>query len=360
MPIPVCWTVDSINRPPHLPVAVGPWRCDTPHDLEHTRIVMQDKFYSVADAERDLARVLSRAPEGAVSGAWTTTVQAGVSSSNGGYVDTRGVFVEDVGEPSEQASDAICAAVERLKAEGDLPLWNMATVRWHGKDGQVDVTTGFDPDIVPRGPNDPIYERAAAARRRFWQEVGGAEPDYLAESTGANVYGQTKWFGPHRRVLLARRPTSVLLATDGLSTPWAGVPTKENGVECEICIELANPGHTFDRGLQGLRPWVDLLFAMGDVIADGYRIARDIEENGPVACFKLGAEYAPAVRIVLSLDEAAAVTPARMNGLPFGPALLLTATPVTEADLVALDLSGERSAEVARFALHWHAAHNGA
>ena len=79
-----------------------------------------------------------------------------------------------------------------------------------------------------------------------------------------------------------------------------------------------------------------------------------------MACFKLGAEYTPAVRIVLSLDEAAAVTPARINGLPFGPALLLTATPVTEADLMALDLSGEPSAEVARFALNGHAAHNGA
>ena len=44
--------------------------------------------YTLKDAERDLQAILDRAPPGAVGGEWeSTTMQAGHSSSSGGYRD---------------------------------------------------------------------------------------------------------------------------------------------------------------------------------------------------------------------------------------------------------------------------------
>lgn len=299
--------------------------------------------YTLKDAERELQPILDRAPPGAVAGDWdTTTMQAGHSSSSGGYRDADG---DVVSRPDGDPHDEIVDVVEKLET-GIAERFNTVHIRWTKAalpfmKGKVTVDIRFDARIVPRGTDDPIYAAAAKARRAYWQSRGDVDEGFAAERAEANVYGQTKWFNPHRRVLHIRAGGQDLLATDGLSTPWAGISDEENGVECEVVL-------AFDAGrldAEGLRLWADLMVGVGDLVADGYGVARDVETHGAIVFCRTGESYLPLSRIVLSrTDETIA-------GLPFGAVPLIRATAVTEEEIAGLDPEEDWGATAAREAL---------
>jgi hypothetical protein len=180
----------------------------------------------------------------------------------------------------------------------------------------------FDPVIVPRAPDDPVYEQAAAARREYWQRYGDLAPDPAAERGTPNTYGQTKWFGPHRRVLRVNRPGSILLATDGLSTPWAGVADRVNGVECELVLEWPERMNA-----EQLQAWADLMISLGDRVADRYRVARDVQTHRALLFSGLSAEFKPMSFVIFSSLGA------EITGLSFGPVPLIRVTPVREDEM---------------------------
>ncbi len=69
------------------------------------------------------------------------------------------------------------------------------------------------------------YARRASGGR------GAVDAGFAAERGAASSRNQTKARpGLHRRVLKHPGDGRLLLATDGLSTPWAGVAEPENGV----------------------------------------------------------------------------------------------------------------------------------
>ncbi|MGO7869269.1 hypothetical protein [Rhizobium leguminosarum] len=299
--------------------------------------------YSIDDAIRELTPALGKAPTGAVSGEWTaTTMQAGHSSRTGGYLDAEGNHVP---EDSRHPLDIIADVVEKLDASA-LPRFNKVVIRWKKPkfpfmQAKITLETSYDQTIVPRGPDDPIYETAAAARRVFWLSRGKLQEDFAVERGTANIHAQTKWFGPHRRILAIHAPERLTLATDGLSTPWAGISEPENGVECELFME-------FDAATLGaarIENWANLLINIGDLVADGYRVARDVEKHGAILFCRLTEDYHPMTRIMLSLD------PGRIDDLPFGSVPLIRATPIAETEIEGQDLSDDLGAAAARNAL---------
>lgn len=299
--------------------------------------------YSIDDAIRELAPALGKAPAGAVSGEWTaTTLQAGHASRTGGYRDAGGKHVP---EDSRHPLDIIADVVEKLDAsEGQR--FNKVVIRWKKPKfpfmrGEIALETSYDRTIVPRGPDDPIYESAAAARRAFWQSRGTLQEDFAVERATANIYAQTKWFGPHRRILAIDTPGRLTLATDGLSTPWAGISEPENGVECELFMEF--DAATMDA--EEIDNWGNLLVNIGDLVADGHRVARDVEKHDAILFCRLTEDYSPMTRIMLSQD------PGRIDGLPFGSVPLIRATPIAEAEIEGQDLSDDWGAAAARNAL---------
>ena len=309
--------------------------------------------YGIADAQRDLRASLGHAPAGAVAGAWSaTTMQAGHAQISGGYTDAGGRHLDP--EP-RRAFDAVGAAVERLAAAGGA--FNRVEVRWTrarfplsllGQTGRISIETAFDPAIVPRGPEDPAYEAAAAARRRFWEGRGRVLSGFAARDLDTNIHGQTKWFGPHRRVLLLH-PSSgsadgVVLVTDGLSTPWAGIPDPENGVACEVALRLPE-GEAAQT--ERVRLWTTIMMSLGDRVADGYRVARDVEKHGAILFSRLPAACAPLEFVLL----AAAADDAAIPDLPFGSVPLLEAVPVTAAEVAGGDPDEAWEASTARAAL---------
>lgn len=299
--------------------------------------------YSQADAIRELAPILDKAPPGAKSGEWTATpMQAGHSSCGGSYVGADG---KPVGPPTTKPLKIIGEVVEKLDA-AKTEQFNKVVVRWTRAKipfmrGQVTLETSFDETTVPRGPDHPVYEDAANARLAFWKRRGSVSPKFAAERGEPNAHNQTKWFGPHHRVIEVRISDKLQLATDGLSTPWAGIAEQENGVECEVFLEFRR-GTLDDRQVAD---WANLLISIGDLVADGHRVARDVEKFGAILYCGLNDEFAPMSRIILSRDTH------RIVGMPYGSVPLIRATPITEVELEGLDLSGKWSADAANAVL---------
>ncbi|KQS96637.1 MULTISPECIES: hypothetical protein [unclassified Rhizobium] len=298
--------------------------------------------YSVADAEQELLPILDKAPKGAVSGEWTaSTMQAGHSSRTGGYLDANGDHVrQDPTEPLNVIEDIVA----RLEASA-TSKFNAVTIRWKKarfpwKRGDISIETRFDASTVPRRADDPIYDTVAATRRRFWQSLGAVGD--AAQRGEPNSYGQTKWFGPHRRVLLVRRADDVILATDGLSTPWASIADPENGVECELMLELTGTDATDE---ERISLWANLLISIGDLVADGYRVARDVEKHRAILFCGLTDDYLPATRMILS------ATGETIPDMPFGAVPLIRATPVAEEEIPAQETDEDWDASTARAAL---------
>jgi len=298
--------------------------------------------YSNSDAARDLRPELDKAPTGAVNGEWFfITEQAGVSSQTGGYMYADGSHVT----AGAQAFQRIGNVVDKLEASPITPF-NKVIIRWTKSKiplmrGRVTLDTIFDETIVPRGPESPVYEAAVVARRTFWESYGDVSDSFIAEQDDANVHNQTKWFGPHRRVLCAKSGTKLMLATDGLSTPWAGVAEPENGVECELFMELDvsdNTSHQIDN-------WGRLLISLGDLVADSYQVAADVEKYEAILFCSLTDDYKPMTRIILSRDGR------EIEGLPFGSVPLIRVTPIAEAEIENHDQSDEWASNAARHAL---------
>ncbi|SEP50680.1 hypothetical protein SAMN04487843_13913 [Methylobacterium sp. ap11] len=288
--------------------------------------------YSLDDAERDLRAALDKAPAGAVRGDWTvTTMQAGHSSMSGGYHRRDGSVVAS----DKPQFDILEEVVARLGTNAATPFnvvsvhWIRATLPWQR--GRVTVETAFDAALVPRGPDNPVYAAASDARRRFWKSVGAVEPGFAAERGTANTHGQTKWYQPHRRILKIEDGDAVLLATDGLSTPWAGVTTQENGVECEIFMRLDGAGNPVVADEASVALWSDVLIAVGDLVADGYRVLRDVQTNGAILFCRLPEDCRPMTRMALHMDLRS------IEGLPFGPVSLIEATPLREDEPPGLE-----------------------
>ena len=298
--------------------------------------------YSNSDAARDLRPALDKAPAGAVNGEWFfITEQAGVSSQTGGYMYADGSHVAE----GNHAIQKVREIVEKLEASRVQPL-NKVIVHWTRSKiplirGRVTVETLFDETIVPRGPQDPIYEAASVARRAFWERYGRVSEGFRAERDDANVHNQTKWFGPHRRVLDIKNNTTLTLVTDGLSTPWCGIADPENGVGCELFMEFDASNivsHQIDN-------WAHLLINLGDLVADGYQVAADVEKYGAILFCTLTDEYNPMTRIILSRDTRS------IDKLPFGSVPLIRVTPIAESEIENLDQSDEWASSAARHAL---------
>lgn len=281
-----------------------------------------------------------------MSGSWeVTTWQAGTASTSGCYQDEKAQNLGDNGHNS-----MIFDIIERLSASAD-ESFNTAKVSWRKSrfpflKNEVGLSIAFDPEIVPRGPGDTIYQIAAAARRDCWDRIGQMATDPLVETIPDNMHAQTKWFGPHRRVYLVENESGPMLVTDGLSTPWAGISDKENGVEAEV-IMMLEPLLEVGDGDRETKTlfWAQILGEIGDFIADGYRIANEVKKYQAIVFCRLQEECSPYGRMVLSAAGY------EIDDLPFGPATVLLATPIPEPDISPDNEQEDWLASVARSAI---------
>lgn len=289
------------------------------------------------------ARLRQLAPASAKRLEWTQTIEmAAVSNGTGGFIDAGGGWLDPFTDPAADATKIICSFVSQMANDGS---WNVAVITWETDDEAATIETHFDATIVPRTINDPAYDSAMSARAAFWRGRGGVI-EYLGEPTRINYHGQTKWYSPHRRLVKVSTASGVVLATDGLSTPWSGVPDKKNGIECEIYLPLEG---AMGSGATELTAWVHALLDVGDFAADECELCDAVKENSAILFCRLDARLSPFTQMILSVPGLEAWR--EIPDLPFGSISLLRATPVKDSDLEGLDLSTDWGAEAARSAL---------
>lgn len=277
-----------------------------------------------------LARVMNVvAPAKAFSGKWIQTVeQAGVSSCKGGFADRDGNRLPSSSD--RRLFDAVGDAIAEIFLAGDQS-WNIAEVNWRAPDMAVTIETSFDPEIVPRNSGDPTFEQAATARRDFWNLIGRAAEAYVGPLTPVNDYGQTRWISPHRRLLQVEVDGWRALVTDGLSTPWPGVPDKVNGSCLELFLEMPEAQSSVD-------PWIDIMMGLGDMVADDVGIESYVVENAAILFCDLPVALAPYTHVILSVPSEN--EPREIPSLPYGSAKILRVTAVTLEDLAGQSLDG--------------------
>lgn len=88
-----------------------------------------------------------------------------------------------------------------------------------------------------------------------------------------------------------------------------------------------------------------LLINLGDLVADGYQVAADVEKYGAILFCTLKDEYTPMTRIILSRDGH------KNDNLPFGPITLIRVTQIAESEMEHLDQSDEWASSAARHAI---------
>lgn len=310
-----------------------------------------------SEIEKKLARILARAaPRKAVRGEWNgTALQMGVAERGGGFLDEQGERL-DLDDDQILIMDEVDALIFALdEAENaEAPVWNVFTLHWSKTFGRAELRTSFDPARVPLAADDPVLEQAAEARRAFWSRYGEIA-GYAENDRAVNEYNQTPIFlGPHERVIIVRREASVILATDGLSTPWPGTSERVNGFGCEAALELAWPlDRAFDRDNPDDAAWIELVLLIGDKIIDAYGDAeREIETHGAILLADV-VPQAPLPGLHLAMTRGAEAGLAdEIPGLPFGPAKLYAVTALRDEDFAGLDLNAPGWApEQARLAL---------
>ncbi len=122
-----------------------------------------------------------------------------------------------------------------------------------------------------------------------------------------------------------------------------------NGTPLGLTLAGAN-GH--DSRMQAaqterVRLWANIVVNLGDRVADGYRVARDVETHGAILFSRLPAACAPFEFVIL----AAAADGAAIPDLPFGSVPLFEAVPVTAAEMAGGDPDEAWEASTARAAL---------
>ncbi len=87
------------------------------------------------------------------------------------------------------------------------------------------------------------------------------------------------------------------------------------------------------------------MISPADLVANGYRVAADVEKYDAILFCPLTAKYNRMTRIILSRDGP------RIDNLPFGSVPLLRVTPIAESEIEYLDQSDEWSSSAARHVL---------
>lgn len=289
-------------------------------------------------------RLRQLAPASAERLIWTQSIEmAAVSSGSGGFVDANGEWLDPFSKEAAEFTEFISSFVAQMANDGS---WNVAEIHWKIDEEAATIETHFDATIVPRANNDPVYELAVSARAAFWRGKGDVI-DYPSEPTRINDHRQTKWCSPHRRLIRVSTASGVILATDGLSTPWCGVPDEKNGIEFEIYLPL--DGIVIGSGDGELAAWVHALLDVGDFAADEFELCDAVKEHSAVLFCRLDARLLPYTQMILSVPDIEGWL--EIPGLPFGSISLLRATPARDHDLEGLDLSTDWGAEAARSAL---------
>jgi hypothetical protein len=96
--------------------------------------------------------------------------------------------------------------------------------------------------------NDPRIAQGHARLDRYWSAIGPSDPDLIAYLVNPQFQGKPAWPNTRQAYRVVRPPGSLIIASDGLSDPFAGTDMSDvQGFGCEVYIEAPQfAGADFD------------------------------------------------------------------------------------------------------------------
>ena len=106
--------------------------------------------------------------------------------------------------------------------------------------------------------------RAFYARERFWKSLGELDPDCLSPLMNPSLMGGPKWPDMRQAWRVIRKPTSTIIASDGLSDPFEG-KDGSTGFKIELAAEAPLRLDTFEAVRSS---WLfDMVFQASQLVA---------------------------------------------------------------------------------------------
>lgn len=200
-------------------------------------------------------------------------------------------------------------------------------------------------------PEDAVVEESDARRQQYWLKRGAPESDVIAPILSSFFFGGSEWPNTREQWRIVRCEKSVVLASDGLSTPFTD---EEEGVDvqgfgCELFLETPDlVGLGFDDIAGGfhfqlLKGACDEIAAIGG-FGDAFETRSALSIQFPVG------EHDVPERFLHDGDQIGALLCPSAPGrpameLPLGPAHMVAVTLLT-GDETARAAAGDQAAVI--------------
>ena len=178
---------------------------------------------------------------------------------------------------------------------------------------------------------DPRYQQFANARDAHWNSVGTMDNDVIAYMVSPQFMGKPAWPTTRQAFRVVRTPSTVLLASDGLSDLFVDTTMDDPGFECEVYIETPQlVGADFQAVSQS---WAfELIENFAANIAHAGGINRQLEDYG-VLSMELPAPQGMPPEWVNANDYVGALinlpAPGRAPTVDLGQGAVITMIPLT-------------------------------
>ena len=195
---------------------------------------------------------------------------------------------------------------------------------------------------------------ACAARDAFYASLGTVDGDVLAPLVNPSFMGGPRWPSLRQAWRVIRRPSSIIIASDGLSDPFEDDDDifEPLGYLVEVCVEA--PLDSID-GDNIAQSWLfDLIYQLSQNVADHGSIDLLVQRHGSVS-MALDLQSPPDgledgnEQVGVLIDASAPTIPASF-ATPYGDVMMLTATVLQPAELAHIGEAEDRAAARAALA----------
>jgi hypothetical protein len=210
-------------------------------------------------------------------------------------------------------------------------------------------TAGQKPDIA--------FEQSWQKRDAFWASVGAVETDVLGHLISPGLMGGPQWPTTRQAYKVVRRGGSIIIATDGLSDPFAD-GGQGNGFGMELFVETGDiqPDHAGKPGeISKLsQSWAfELVSHVAGTVAGAGGITAQLDQYGVLSMELPGVSQSHAIGKQLpahyvTADDSLGVLigvpvegfPSVIEDMPLSPVRMVPVTVITAAELEALRAGG--------------------
>ncbi len=204
---------------------------------------------------------------------------------------------------------------------------------------------------------DADFEQSWQKRDAFWASIGAVETDVLGHLISPGLMGGPQWPTTRQAYKVVRRGGSIIIATDGLSDPFAD-GRQGNGFGMELFVETGDiqPDHAGQPGdISKLsQSWAfELVSHVAGTVASAGGVTAQLDQYGVLSMELPGVSQSHVIGKQLPAhyvteDDSLGILigvpvegfPAVIEDMPLSPVRMVPVTIITAAELEALRAGG--------------------